>query len=112
MQLNRFTFEQYGLESLNTKSMQCRGSVQKDGVLFNNFRKNIPNFNLLLLNHFLRRFNGRDKTFFFEFVVNEGLEQLERHLLRKTALVQFQLRTYNDNGTTRVIDSFTQDLQR
>ena len=31
---------------------------------------------------------------------NKWLEQLNRHLLRKTALIDLKLRPYDDNGTS------------
>ena len=46
----------------------------------------------------------------FEAADDERFEQDQSHFLRQTALVQFQLRTDNDHGTTRVVDSFTQQV--
>ena len=34
----------------------------------------------------------------FKFIVNKGLKEFESHILRKTALVEFKLRPYDDNG--------------
>ena len=40
----------------------------------------------------------------------EGLEQLERHFLRKTALVNLEVRTDDDNGTAGVVDTFAEKV--
>ena len=36
---------------------------------------------------------------------NEGFEQLESHLLRKTALSELKLRIHHDHGSSRIINS-------
>ena len=41
---------------------------------------------------------------------DEGLEEFQSHLLRQTTLVHLQLRTNNDNGTTRVVDALTKQV--
>src|SRR3712207_7758841 len=46
--------------------------------------------------------------------VDEGLEQLERHLLRQPALVQLQLRPHHDDRAARVVhrsEEHTSELQ-
>ena len=46
----------------------------------------------------------------FELVVDERLEQLERHLLRQPALVQLQLRPDDDDRTARVVDALAEQV--
>jgi hypothetical protein len=41
---------------------------------------------------------------------DEGLEQLQRHLLRQAALVQLELRTDHDDRTARVVDALAQQV--
>ena len=41
---------------------------------------------------------------------DEGLEELERHLLRQTALVQLQLRSHHDDGATGVVDALAEEV--
>src|SRR5262249_49489964 len=45
-----------------------------------------------------------------ELVVDERLEELERHLLRQTALMQFQLGSDNDDGTAGVVDALAEQI--
>jgi hypothetical protein len=46
----------------------------------------------------------------FQLVEDEGLEQLERHLLRQAALVQLELRTDHDDRTAGVVDALAQQV--
>src|SRR5205085_6906654 len=43
-------------------------------------------------------------------VVDERLEQLESHLLRQTALMEFQLGTDDDGRTAGVVNTFTKQV--
>ena len=79
-------------------------------MLFNNILQHIPNFRLETLYHLLRVLDivcgsVGDKLFH-----NKRLEQLNRHLLRKAALVNLQFRSNYDNGTSRIVNSFTQKV--
>ena len=51
-----------------------------------------------------------DQPALFELVVDERLEQLERHLLRQPALVQLQLRSDDDDRTARVVDALAEQV--
>ena len=74
----------------------------------NNLVEDIPNNWLLLLYHLFSALDRGYITTLFELVVDEWFEQLERHLLWKTALVKTQLWTYYDYGTSRVVYTFTE----
>jgi hypothetical protein len=45
-----------------------------------------------------------------ELVVDERLEQLERHLLRQAALVQLELRADDDDRAARVVDALAEQV--
>src|SRR5579863_6583285 len=68
------------------------GARFKRMVILDDFFKNVPNYGVLLLDQFFRLFDGRAMAALLQAMVDERLEQLERHLLRKTALVKLQLR--------------------
>ena len=82
MQLNRLALDQHGLKGLNAQTVQCRSTVEQNGMLFDNFFENVPHFRTFFLDHFLGRLDGGDESTLFKFVVDERLEQLEGHLLR------------------------------
>ncbi len=46
----------------------------------------------------------------FELVVNEGLEELQSHCFWQSTLMQLEFRPHDDNGTSGVIDSFSQQV--
>ena len=76
----------------------------------NDFFQNIPNNRFLDFNQFFRCFDRCCQTHQFQFVENEWFEQFQRHQFWQTALMQFQLWTHNDNGTTGVVNTFTQQV--
>ena len=92
MDLDGFAFDEHRLERLDAEAMQRRSAVQQNRMVLDDFFKNVPDDGILPLDHFLCGFDGRAMPALFEPVVDERLEQLERHLLRQTALMQLQLR--------------------
>src|SRR5580704_10571280 len=72
--------------------------------------ENVPNDRLLLLDHFLGLLDGSAVPLRFELVINERLEKLERHLLGQTALVEFQLRANDDDGTAGVVNALAEKV--
>src|SRR5439155_7681883 len=101
---------QNGLESLNTKSVKSRCTVQKNRVLANDFFENVPNDRFLAFDHFAGLFDGCGVGVLFQLVVNERLKQFQRHLLRQTALMKLELRADNDNRASRIIDTFSKQI--
>ena len=65
------------------KTVKGRSAVQQNRVFFHHFFENIPNFLTLLLDHLLGGLDGRDVAVLRELVVDERLEELERHDLRQ-----------------------------
>src|SRR6185436_5956263 len=85
-------------------------TIQKHWVLSNHLLQDVPNNGLLPLNHFSRLFDRGRVSLLFKLVVDERLEQLERHLFRETALMQFQFGTNDDHRTARVVDAFAKQV--
>ena len=110
MQLNGFTFNQDRFKRLNTQTVQGRRTVQHNRMFANDFFQDVPYFWYFLLYQFFRCFNGRCQTLFFQFMENERLEQFQSHFFRQTALVQTQVWTYGNHGTTGVVHTFTQQV--
>src|SRR4051812_15986262 len=76
----------------------------------NDFFQDVPNDGLLPLNHFPSLLDRGRMPLLLELVVNKRLEQLERHLLWQSALVQFQLRTNDDYRTAGIIDTLAEQV--
>ena len=79
-------------------------------MILDDLFENVPNHRILLLDEFLRLLDGGAVAALFEPVIDERLEQLERHLLRKTALVQLQLGTDHDDRTAGVVDALAEQV--
>jgi hypothetical protein len=103
--LDCFAFDQYRLKSLDTEAVKRRRAIQQHRMFANDFFKDVPDNRLLPLDHFLRLFDCRCILLLLEQVVDERLEQLEGHLLRQAALMQFKLGTYYDYRSSRVVDA-------
>ena len=88
MQLDRLALDQHGLERLNAEAVQRGRAVQHDRVFANDLVEDVPNLGLFLFDEFLRLLDGGRQTLRVETRIDEGLEQLERHLLGQAALMQ------------------------
>ena len=110
MQLQRLTFDQNGLESLNSKSVQRGSTVKHDRMLLDDILEDIKNFRPQLLHHLLGVLNVVCFVAADQFFHNKGLEQLYRHLFGKSALVDLKLRTDDYNGTSGIIDSLAKQV--
>ena len=66
-------------------------------MLADNLIENIPYHRLLTFNHLASLLDGCGMTLLLKLVVNKWLEQLQRHLLWQSTLMQLQLRTDNDH---------------
>ncbi|MNC20600.1 hypothetical protein D3C75_685560 [compost metagenome] len=104
------TFYQDRFKGLDTKSVQRRGTVQQNRMLSDYFFKDIPYFRAYAFNLALSTLNVVGKTFINQLFHNKRLEKFESHFLRKTALVHLQIWSYNDNGTSGVVNTFTEQV--
>src|SRR5450755_2043033 len=76
----------------------------------NDVFENVPDNWILLLDHFFRLFDGGAVTLRFELVIDERLEELERHFLRQTALIELEFRADDDNRTSRIVNALTEQV--
>ena len=110
MNLNRFSFYQQRLESLNTQSMQSRRPVEKHRMVFNYLLKNFPYFGTLLLNHFLCCFYCSRIALVFQSIEYKRFEQFQGHFFWQPALVKLQVRSHHDDRSSRIIHAFSQQV--
>ena len=110
MQFNCFSFYQCWLKCLNTKTMQCRGTVQHNRMLTDYFFQNIPYSRLQFFYHFLSIFNIVCCLIGNQFFHYERLKQFDGHFFRQTTLVNLEFRSYYDNGTTRIVNTLTKKV--
>src|SRR4051794_41114966 len=79
-------------------------------MVLNDLFENVPNHGILLLDEFFRLLDRSAMPTLFQAVIDKGLEELERHLLWKTALMQLQLRTDDDHRAAGVVDALTKKV--
>ena len=97
--LDGLAFDQHRLEGLNAQAVKRWSAVQQHRVILDDFFKDVPDHRLLHLHHFLGLLDGGAVAGLLQAVIDERLEQLERHLLGQAALVQLQLGTDHDDRT-------------
>src|SRR3954468_4494235 len=79
-------------------------------MVLDDFFENVPHNRILLLDQFLGLLDGSAMSALFQAMVDERLEEFERHLLRKPALAKLQFRTDRDDRTAGVIDALSEQV--
>jgi len=110
MKLDSLTLYKDWLECLDTKSVQCRSTVQHNRMLFDYFFQNVPYFWLKSFYHLLSIFDIVCCSVLNQFFHNEWFEQLDCHFFWQTTLVDLKFRSYDDNGTSRVVNTLTKQV--
>src|SRR5690606_18968433 len=110
VQLDGLPFNQNRFESLNAQTVQRRCAVEQHRLFANDFFENVPDHRLVRVDHLLGGLDGGRQAHDLELVEDEGLEQFQRHQFGQTALVQLELRTHHDHGTTGIVDALTQQV--
>jgi hypothetical protein len=110
MKLDRLSFNQNRLKSLDSEAMKGGSPVEKDGMLLDHLFEGIPDLTRLLLYELLGTLDRAHDPFFYQFVVNKGSEKLNRHLFREPTLMEFKLRSNNNHGAPGVVNSFSQKV--
>ena len=99
MKLDGLTFDQNRLECLNAEAVQGRRTVEHNRMLADDILENVPDFRLKTLHHLLRVLDIMADSSGNQLLHHKRLKQLDRHLLGKTALIDLQLRSHDDNRT-------------
>ncbi len=110
MELDRFSFHQNRLESLDTESMQSRRTIEQHRMLLNDIIQNVPNLWADFFHHSLRAFDIMRHSILNQPLHDERLEQFQSHLFRQAALIEFQFRANNDNASAGVVHSLAQQV--
>jgi hypothetical protein len=110
VELDGLALDEHRLEGLDAEAVERRRAVQHHRVLGDDLLEDVPDLRALLLDELLGALDGVDVAALFELVVDERLEELERHLLRQTALVQAQRRTDDDDRAARVVDALAEQV--
>ena len=108
--LDCLALHQHRLKGLNAQPVQRGRAVQQHRVVLDDLFKNVPHHRLLHLHHFLGLLDGGAVARLFQAMIDERLEEFERHLLGQSALVQLQLRPHHDHRAARVIHALAQQI--
>ncbi len=103
MELDRLTFHQDRLKGLDPQSVEGGGPVQHHRMLLDHVLQYIPYLGLETLHHLLGILDIMGGAVGDQLLHHKGLEQLDRHLLGQTALIDLQLRPHHDNGTPGIV---------
>ena len=110
MQLDGLAFDQDGLKSLDTQTVQRRRTVQHHGVLFDDLFQDVPNNGRSGLDFLLGGLDGGRNAHGFQASEDKRLEQLQGHQFRQTALVQLERWAHGNHGTTGVVHALAQQV--
>ena len=110
MDLDGLAFDEHRLKRLDAEAVEGRGAVEQDGVVLDDLFEDVPDDGFLHLHHLFGLLDGGAVAGLLEAVIDEGLEQLERHLLGQAALVQLQLGADDDDRTAGVVDALAEEV--
>ena len=110
MDLDRLALDQDRLKGLDSESVERRRAVEQHRMVLDHLLKDIPDVVVLLLDLLLGLLDRRGVAFGLQAVVDEWLEEFQRHLLRQPALVKLQFRPDDDHRTARVVDPLPEEV--
>ena len=73
VQLNSLALDKFGLESLDTQTVQCRSTVEEHGMTFHHVLEDVPDDRFATVDDFLRRFHCLDDAALDKFADDEWL---------------------------------------
>ena len=110
VELDRLALDQHRLKGLDAETVEGRRAVEQHRVLLDDLLEDVPDLLGLALDHALGALDGGHQAALLELVVDEGLEQLERHLLGQPDLVELELGADDDDRAARVVDALAEQV--
>ena len=110
VQLDGLALDQLRLEGLDTQAVQRGGTVEQHRMFGDDLFENVPHLRALPLDHALGALDVLRVVQVDQALHHERLEQLERHQLGQTTLVQLELRADHDDRTAGVVDALTEQV--
>src|SRR3989449_715618 len=108
--LDGLALDEDRLEGLDAKPVERRRAVQQHRVLADDVVEDVPHLGTLLLHVLLGGFDGRRDAALLQLPEDEGLEELQRHLLGQAALVQLEVRPDHDDGAAGIIHALAEQI--
>ena len=110
VQLDGLAFDEFRLEGLDTQAVQGGGTVEHHRVFGDGFFQHIPHLGPVAFHHALGGLDVLGEVVFDQPLHDERLEQFQCHEFRQAALVQFELRADDNNGTPGVVHTLTKQV--
>ena len=110
VQLDRLALDELRLEGLDAETVQRGRAVEQHGALADDLLEHVPHLGTRALDGALGGLDVLRVTEVDQALDHERLEQLQRHLLGQTALVQLQLRADDDDRTARVVHALAEQV--
>src|SRR5262249_49927686 len=107
---DRLSFNKNRLERLNAEPMKRRCAVQKHRMVADDLFQDLVDFRRLALHDLLGALDRLGDALLDELVDDERLEELERHQLRESALMQLELGADDDDRTARVVHALAEQV--
>ena len=110
VKLDRRPLHEHRLEGLDAQAVQRGCAVEQHRAVLDHLFQDVPDLWLRALHDALGALDVVRQPAAHQRVHDEGLEQLQRHLLRQPALVQPQFRPHDDHGAAGVVDALAQQV--
>ena len=108
--LDRLAVHEDRLERLDAQPVEGRGAVQKNRVLLDDLLQRVPHRRVHPVDEALGGLDVLGDLALDERLHHEGLEELERHLLRDAALVELEVRADDDDRAPRVVHALAEEV--
>ena len=99
MQLDCLAFDHLWLEGLDAEAVQCRGTVQQNGMSLHDELEDVPDDGILAVHNLLGALHSLHDATLDEFTDDEGLVEFCCHKFGDTALAHLQFGTNHDDRT-------------
>ena len=110
MHLDRVAFDEDRAECLDRLAVKCRCAVEQHVLVLDRLFEDRPHFRSLVFDEAACAADVVCKFAREESLDHERTEELEHHVLRKSAFVECQIRTHYDDGAARVVDALTEKV--
>ena len=110
VELDGLALDELRLEGLDAEAVQRGGAVQQNRALTDDLLEHVPDLGAVTLDGALGGLDVLRVTEVDQALDDERLEQLQRHLLGQTALVQLQARAHDDDRTARVVHALSEQV--
>ena len=110
VELDGLALDEFGLEGLDSESVQCRSTVEEHGVSLHHVLEDIPDDGLAAVDDFLGALHRLHDTALDELADDERLVEFGSHEFRQSALAHLEFRAHDDYRACRVVDALTEKV--